>query len=149
MTPPDWDIEDKQHSLVQWIEMLNEEARRQFLEAGTHIELFFIFGEGGLMEVVPIVGMEKEDVVAELKKLLRERNAYAFIHIAEAAARHMDTVDETDMLFVHAESRDGYSIAHCSAVVLQGEQKMLLDAVAVDGSRLDGRFAGIFADPAV
>ena len=144
MTAPDWNTSDKPGSLRQWIELLNHEARRQFLEAGTHVEIFFIFGDEGLMEVVPIVGMDKDDVVSALKKMLDERNGYAFIHIAEATAKHMDSAAESDMLLVHAESRDGISVACCSTVVLQGEKKLLLDAVTVDGSKLNGRFTGMF-----
>ena len=144
MTAPDWNILDKPGSLQQWIDVLNTEARRQFLEAGTHVEIFFIFGHEGLMEVVPIVDMERDDVVQALKKMLDERDGYAFIHIAEATAQHMDSADASDLLLVHAESRDGLSVACCSTVVLQGEKKLLLDAVRVDGSKLDGRFAGIF-----
>jgi len=144
MNPPDWNALDKPGSLQQWIDVLNAEARRQFLEAGTHVEIFFIFGDEGLMEVVPIVGMDKDDVVRDLKKMLDERAGYAFIHIAEATAQHMDSADASDLLLVHAESREGLSVACCSTVVLQGEKKLLLDVVRVDGSKLDGRFAGIF-----
>ncbi len=146
MNAPEWDANDKPGSLQRWIDELNAEARRQFLEAGTHLEIFFIFGDEGLAEVVPIVGMEKDDIVRELKTMLAERNAYAFIHIAEATARLMDTADAADILLVHAESRDGLSVAHCSTVALQEEKKMLLDAVQVDGSKLGGPFAHIFAD---
>jgi hypothetical protein len=146
MTAPDWNKADKAGSLQQWIELLNNEARRQFLEAGTHLEIFFIFGDEGLMEVVPIVNMDKDDVVHELKKMLNERNGYAFIHIAEATAQHMDSAAVSDMLLVHAESRDDISLAYCSTVALQGEKKLLLDAVKIDGSKLAGRFAGIFKE---
>ncbi len=144
MQPPEWNTHDKSGSLRLWIGALNEEARFQFLEAGTHIEIFFIFGDEGLLEVVPIVGMEKDDIVHQLKALLDERNGYAFIHIAEATARHMDSADAADMLLVHVESRDGLSEAYCSTVVLQGDKKMLLDVVKVDGSKLGGQFAHIF-----
>jgi hypothetical protein len=144
MTAPDWNTLDKPGSLQQWIDVLNNEARRQFLEAGTHVEIFFIFGDEGLIEVVPIVGMDKDDVVRDLKKMLDERDGYAFIHIAEATAQHMDSAAAAEMLLVHAESRDGVSVACCSTVVLQGEKKLLLDDVRVAGSKLDGRFAGLF-----
>ena len=146
MNAPEWNVADKQGSLRLWIDELNGEARRQFLEAGTHVELFFVFGHGGLMEIVPIVGMDKDDIVRELQKMISERDGYAFIHIAEATARHMDTADEADMLLVHAESRDGLSMAYCSTVAMQDDKKLLLDAVQVDGSKLDGRFAGIFEE---
>ncbi|MCK5675585.1 MAG: hypothetical protein KAH99_01060, partial [Verrucomicrobia bacterium] len=68
MQAPEWNGQDKAGSLAQWIEMLNVEARRQFLEAGTHVELFFLFNEEGIMEVIPIAGMEKDEIVRELKK---------------------------------------------------------------------------------
>lgn len=146
MTAPEWNQLDKPGSLQQWIDVLNNEARRQFIEAGTHVEIFLIFGDEGLMEVVPIVGMDKDDVVHELKKMLNERDGYAFIHIAETTAQHLDSAAVSDMLLVHAESRDDVSVAYCSTVALQGEKKLLLDAVKVDGSKLAGRFAGIFKE---
>jgi hypothetical protein len=147
MQTPDWNEQDREGSLIQWIEMLNEEARRQFLEAGTHVEIFFLFNDEGLMEVVPIAGMEKDDIVRELKKMLTERDGYAFIHISEGTMRHMDTADKADMLLVHAESRDGLAMAYCSTVAMRDEEKLLLDAVKLDGAKLDGRFTNIFPDP--
>lgn len=144
MTPPEWNSEDRQGSLKHWMLALNDEARLQFLEAGTHVEIFFIFGDEGLQKIAPIVGMDKQSVVSELKKTLNELNAYAFIHIAEATAQNLDSADEADMLFVHAESRDGLSVAHCSMVVQQADKKMLMDPVEVDGSKLGGQFAHVF-----
>jgi len=144
MNAPEWNHQDKMGSFNQWIDELNIEARRQFLKAGTHVEIFFIFGDEGLMEIVPIAGMEKDDITRELKRMLVERKGYAFIHIAEGTAKNLDSADEADMLIVHAESRDGLSTAFFSTVVMQGENKLLLDAVQVDGSKLGGRFAGIF-----
>lgn len=144
MQPPLWNRQDKQASLKAWIELLNEEARRQFLEAGTHVEIFFIYNDEGLIEVVPIAGMEKQEIVRELKKMLIDRKGYAFIHISEGTMRHMDRADEAEMLLLHAESRDGLSIAYCNTVVLRGEEKLLLDPVKLDGAELNGRFAHIF-----
>ena len=146
MQAPEWNGQDRNGSLTQWIDMLNEEARRQFLEAGTHVEIFFLFNDEGLMEVVPIAGMEKDDIVRELKKRLVERDGYAFIHISEGIMRHMDTADKADMLLVHAESRDGLSTAYCSTVAMRDEEKLLLDALKLDGAKLEGRFTNIFAD---
>jgi len=146
MQAPEWNTQDKAESLTQWIEILNEEARRQFLEVGTHVEIFFLFNDEGLMEVIPIAGMEKDEIVRELKKMLAERDGYAFIHISEGTLRHMDTADQSDMLLVHAESREGLSVAYCSTIAMRGEEKLLLDAVKVDGEKLDGRFTHIFND---
>lgn len=147
MQAPEWNGQDKNGSLIQWVEMLSEEARRQFLEAGTHVEIFFLFNDEGLMEMVPIAGMEKDDIVRELKKMLVERDGYAFIHISEGTMRHMDTADQADLLLIHAESREGLSVAYCSTVAMQGEEKLLLDAVKLDDAKLEGRFANIFSDP--
>ena len=144
MNAPEWDRENKEESLKQWVSTLNAEARRQFLTDGTHLEIFFLFNDEGIMEVVPIVGMEKENIVFELKKMLSERNGYAFVHIAEATAKAMDSAAEADSLLVHAESRDGLSTALFSTVAMKGDEKLLLDAVEVDGSKLDGRFTRIF-----
>ncbi|MDF7823413.1 hypothetical protein P4B35_05270 [Pontiellaceae bacterium B12227] len=146
MNAPEWNKQDKAGSLQKWIKELNAEARYQFLEAGTHLEIFFVFNDEGLMEVVPIVGMEKDEIISELRKMLSGRNGYAFIHIAEVTARHMDSNAEADSLMVHAESREGLTEAWFSTVTTQGDEKLLLDAVKVEGASLDGRFCGIFRD---
>ncbi len=144
MNAPEWNREDKEGSLKQWIDMLNAEARRQFLADGTHLEIFFLFNDEGILEVVPIVGMEKDEIVRELKKRLSERKGYAFIHISEATAKAMDSAAEADSLLVHAESRDGFSTALFSTVAKKGDDKLLLDTIQVDGAKLNGRFAHIF-----
>lgn len=144
MQAPEWNKQDMEGSLRQWIEMLNGHARLQYLEAGTHVEIFFVFNDEGLMEIIPIAGMEKDDIVRELKSFLVERDAYAFIHISEGTMRHMDSADEADVLLVHAESHDGLSMAWCSTVTTRDEEKLLLDAAKLDGAKLDGRFANIF-----
>ncbi len=144
MQAPEWNEQNKAGSLNQWIETLNDEARRQYLEAGTHSEIFFIFNDTGLMEVVPVVGMDKNEEIRELKKMLATRNGYAFIHISEGTMRTIDNSDEAEVLLVQAESHDGLSAVWCSTITTRGEQKLLLDAVEIDGSKLSGRFAHIF-----
>ena len=124
--------------------MLNTEARRQFLADGTHLEIFFLFNNEGLMNIAPIAGMEKEAILDGLKTTLNEKNGYAYIHIVEARAKAMDSADEADSLLVIAETRDGFSKAWFHTVAEKGEEKLLMDAVEVDGSKLEGRFTGIF-----
>ncbi len=144
MNPPEWNTQDKQGSLKKWIDILNAEARRQFLQDGTHLEIFFLFNEEGLMNIAPIAGMEKEAIVAGLKQTLNEKDGFAYIHIVEAAARVLDSADEADSLLVVAETRDGFSKAWFHTVAMKGDEKLLLEAVEVDGSQLAGRFTGIF-----
>lgn len=144
MNPPEWNRENKPESLKKWIGMLNGEARRQFLESGTHLEIFFLFNDDGLMNLVPVAGMEKDDIVRELKRTLAEKNGYAYIHIVEATAKALASADEADSLLLIAETRDGFSTVWFHTVAKKGDEKLLLDAVEVDGSKLDGRFTGIF-----
>lgn len=144
MNQPKWNKDDREGSLIKWIDILNAEARRQFLDAGTHLEIFFLFNDEGLMNLVPVAGMEKEDIVRKLKKTLHEKNGYAYIHIVEAATRIPESGDQADSLLLLAESRDGFSRAWVHTVVQKGDEKMLMNAVEVDGDRLQGRFTGIF-----
>ncbi len=146
MNPPEWNKDNKQASLQKWIEMLSTEARRQFLTDGTHLEIFFLFNDEGLLHIAPIAGMEKETIIAGLKQTLNDTGGYAYIHIVEARAKAMDSTDEADSLLVIAESRDGFSKAWFHTVVEKGDEKLLMNAVEVDGSKLDGRFTGIFED---
>ena len=144
MNAPEWNIEDKQASLNKWIELLNSESRRQFLADGTHLEIFFLFNNDGLMNIAPIAGMEKEAIIAGLKQTLNDKDGYAYIHLVEATAKALDTADEADSLLLIAESRDGFSKAWFHTVAKKGEENLLMDAIEVDGARLDGRFTGIF-----
>jgi hypothetical protein len=144
MNPPEWNSEDKKASLERWIDMLNAEARRQFLQDGTHLEIFFLFNGKGLMNIAPIAGMEKEAIIAGLKQTLNDKDGYAYIHIVEARAKALDSADEADTLLLIAESKDGFSKAWFHTVVENKSQKMLMDAVEVDGKKLQGRFTGIF-----
>jgi hypothetical protein len=146
MEAPEWNAEDRQGSLKSWIDMLSGEARRQFLEDGTHIEIFFIFNADGLMEIVPVAGMDREEAVRALKTILTERNGYAFIHISEADMELKDGSHRAGALMVHAESRDGFSVLCCSTVAERDGEKLLLDPVVLEGAKLDGRFAGVFRD---
>lgn len=144
MNAPEWSQNDKQGSLQQWIEMLNTEARRQFLEAGTHLEIFFLFNDEGLMDIAPVAGMDKEAIITGLRRTLTEKNGYAYIHIVEASAKALDSAAEADSLLLIAESRDGFSKAWFHTVVRKGDEKLLMNAVEIDGSKLKGRFTGIF-----
>ena len=121
MNPPDWNTDNKQASLLKWIGILNAEARRQFLEAGTHVEIFFLFNGEGLMNIAPIAGMEKEAIIAGLKQTLNDNDGYAYIHIVEARAKAMDSADEADSLLLIAESRDGFSKAWFHTVAMKGD----------------------------
>ncbi len=144
MNAPEWNPQNKQASLERWIDMLNTEARRQFLLDGTHLEIFFLFNEEGLMNIAPIAGMEKEAILTGLKTTLTEQNGYAYIHIVEATAKVINSTEKADSLLVIAESRDGLSKAWIHTVALKGDEKLLLNAVEVAGTQLAGRFTGIF-----
>jgi hypothetical protein len=144
MNAPEWNRDDKEESLKKWIEMLNAEARRQFLEAGTHLEIFFLFNDEGLMNIAPIAGMEKEAIISGLKRTLKKKNGYAYIHIVEATAKALDSAAEADSLLLIAETRDGFSKAWFHTVALKKNEKLLMNAVEVDGTKLKGRFTGIF-----
>ena len=144
MKAPEWNNQDKQESLAKWIDMLLAEARRQFLNDGTHLEIFFLFNDEGLMNIAPIAGMDKEAILAGLKQTLTEKNGYAYIHLVEASAKAMDSAAEADSLLLIAESRDDLSTAYFNTVVMKGDEKMLMDPVQVDGSKMQGRFTGIF-----
>jgi deoxyxylulose-5-phosphate synthase len=144
MNAPEWNKNVKEQTLKDWIKMLNAEARRQFLEAGTHLEIVFLFNDDGLMNIAPISGMEKEEIISGLKRTLNEKNGYAYIHIVETTAKALDNASEADSLLLIAESRDGLSQAWFHTIAKKGDEKLLLDAVQVDGSKGQGRFTGIF-----
>ncbi len=146
MNVPEWNKNNKEESLKQWVEILNAEARRQFLQDGTHLEIFFLFNDEGLVNIAPIAGMKKQEIISGLKRTLAEKNGYAYIHIVEATAKALDSAAQADSLLLIAESRDGFSQTWFHTVAKKGDEKLLLDAVQVDGDKLKGRFTGIFGD---
>lgn len=149
-----WDENDPADSLRKYADALNEEARRAFLESGTHVPLMFLFKEGGLGAVVPLVGtMEKTQMAGTLRNHIKAENIYALIHIAEAWAylpRHkkdhtltqlaqgemriadLKREDQSEVLMLHMSSRAGVSHLWLHPIVRADGKVTLSNALEID-----------------
>ena len=81
---PPWDKSDPAGSLRRLGEWYLTRARGMFLEAGTHVELYFLFtrdGQGTMIQVPP--GMDRETFMANLRGTIKANNAYGVIQIGE------------------------------------------------------------------
>ena len=155
-----WQIDHKLESLEAWIHELNEEARMQFMKAGTHVELLLVFSDTGPTTMLPVYRISHDEAEGRLKDLVCEQHAYAVAHIVSCVVNvpldmndnihmrvpdsEMDVDDDTgqsvaEILVVHAHSRDHSNITFFNPVVRGGERVMLMDAVRLDVP-FEGRF---------
>lgn len=155
-----WKTDHKPESLEAWICELNEEARVQFLKAGTHVELLLVFSDTGPTTMLPVYRISHDEAEGRLKDLVCEQHAYAVAHIVSCVVNmpldlneniHMRVPDSevaedleagqpvAEILVVHAHSRDHSNITFFNPVVRGGEQVMLMDSVRLDVP-FEGRF---------
>lgn len=164
--PPAWDSADPPASLLRQAAWLNAEARRQFVEAGTHVELVFLFradGQGGL--ATPPAGMPKEQFAGALRNAVKEHDLYGVLHVAEAwtylparpgdhtyrqitegemSVSDLQAQDRTEALVVHLQSRDGVQRLWIHPITRAESGATLGDAREFD-QRLSGRLGNLFA----
>lgn len=153
-----WSTECKLASLEVWVQALNEEARSQFLKAGTHVELLLVFSDSGPTTMLPVYRIGHDEAEARLKNLVSAQHAYAVAHIVCCVVDlpvgpmddlHMRVSTEgwmsaqhkslAEILVVHAYSRDQSNMTFFNPVVRGGQQVMLMDSI-----RLDVPFRGRF-----
>lgn len=126
--PPAWDASDPCASLLARGAWLNDQARRTFLQDGTHIELVMLLradGEGGV--ATPPPGMSRAAFGAALRGAIKNNDIYGVLHVSEAwtyfprqpndhtfrqvqmgeiAVSQLRPEDRTEALTVHLEARD-------------------------------------------
>ncbi len=169
ITPrPPWNSEDKDQSVLNFAEWLNEQARLTFLKDHTHAEIFFLMdeeGEGGLLPVPP--NCDKDQLASLIRQQIAALGVYAFVHVAETwtyvpsavgdgtprqlvegsiETRRLEPGSPAEALMVHVESRGGLARLWLSPIVRGPGQIALADAVLIEQGP-SGRFAGLFGAP--
>ena len=136
-----------------------------FLEAGTHVELYFLFsqdGQGTLIQVPP--GMAREAFMVNLKGTLRKLNSYGVIQIAEVwtylpprpndhtfrqvlegeiKVSELKEGDRTEALLVRYQSSDGNQCAWVNVIQRKDSGVSLAEAIELH-DKADGRFGSLF-----
>ena len=156
-----WKVDRKLESLEAWIHELNEEARVQFMKAGTHVELLLVFSDAGPTTMLPVYRISHDEAEGRLKALVLKEHAYAVAHIvackvdvpldpdddihlrvAEGDVSEKNVVEDeeehlAEILVVHAHSREPSNITFFSPVVRGQEEVLLMNTI-----RLNVRFEG-------
>lgn len=151
-----WKTDHKRESLEAWIQELNEEARQQFLKAGTHVELLLVFSDSGPTTMLPVYRISQDEAEGRLKNLVFEQHAYAVAHIVSCIVNLPIGPDENihmhvpqgqaeegqpvaEILVVHAHSRDDSNITFFNPIVRGNDQVMLMNPIRLDVP-FEGRF---------
>ncbi|MFC1467327.1 hypothetical protein ACFLQY_01355 [Verrucomicrobiota bacterium] len=155
-----WQSDHKIESLEAWVQELNEEARLQFLKAGTHVELLLVFADTGPTTMLPVYRISHDEAEGRLKDLVFKQHAYAVAHIVSCVVNmpldlndniHMRVPDAkmdadkagegsvAEILVVHAHSRDHSNITFFNPVVRGKDRVMLMDSIRLDVP-FEGRF---------
>ena len=146
-----WDSADPSGSLIKYAEALNEHARSAFLEAGTHVQILFLFKPEGLGGVLPVTGpVDREATAKALKQHIRDEGIYGVIHIAEAWAylpkrkndhtfkqiaqgemrvTDLKKEDQSEVLMLYMSSREGASRIWLHPIVRHGEKAELGEVI--------------------
>ena len=164
-TPPAWDGRDAPTSLARYAEWLNRRARLTFLQAGTHVELFFMLrpdGQAGLGAPPP--GYDRDQLAAALREAIRANDIYGLVHICEAwtylprkprdhtftqlvqgemTVSELQPEDRTEALMVRMESRDGAHRLWISPILRREGGADLGEPIDITDPPA-GRFAGLF-----
>lgn len=126
---PTWNPAAPHASLMKWGESLRKEAKRVFLQDGTHAQMLFLFDDNGIASVNPIPPRTNpEQIAAGVRHAIGEHNLYGVITIAEAWTYFPEKAndhtvsqlldgemkvsdlregDKTEVLMVSLQSRDG------------------------------------------
>ena len=163
---PDWDDSDPLGSLRRTAEWFVEEARRNILMDGTHVELFFLYDRNGQGSMgPPPPGMPKHQFVEALKASIRQNDICGVVHIVEAwvyvpkkpndhtmkqilagemSVPDLKRGDKTEALVVRYECRDGTQRMWISPIVRPKTGGVALGDAREMGDKPEGRFASLF-----
>lgn len=84
---PQWDGGKPEASLVRLWKCLHAQARKMFLEAGTHLEIVFIVGDDGTLQPQPIgPPMPRASIAQALREQIPDSPVCGLIHIGEGWA---------------------------------------------------------------
>ena len=136
-----------------------------FLEAGSHVEIYFLFsrdGKGTLIQVPP--GMDRETFMANLKGTMLKMGSYGVIQIAEVwtylpprpddhtfrqvlegeiKVSELKPEDRTEALLVRYQSSDGTQCVWVNVIQRKPSGVSLAEPIELH-DKADGRFGSLF-----
>jgi len=147
MDQPTWNPAAKSASLRKWAESLHREAKRVFLEDGTHGRMLFLFDDRGIASINPIpADTTPIQVTVGVRRAIQDHNLYGVITIAEAwtympktpkdhavfqlldgemTVSEMKEGDKIEALMVRMDSRDQDHVTWLDVIERTGEKVRL------------------------
>ena len=163
--PPVWNPADRRRSFEAFVRWLNHQARARFLEAGSHVELYFLMSDDGQAMMMPAPpDVDRDQIARSIRQKVAELNSYGVLHIVEAwtyirrgAGDHtyaqimdgeigvseLEPEDRTEALMVSMETRDGGALTLLSPIMRGKSGQAFAEPVEFAEHR-KGRFAGWF-----
>jgi hypothetical protein len=158
-------LKDQATSFRRFAEHLKEQSKEMFLRDGHHAEIFFLIdGDGGTTIIPTPADVDRDQMLAGLKRRIRECDSYGVVHISESwsyfCRRRGDHIlkqiaegeikvselrpeDRDEVLVVMMESREGDHFMWITPILRDGDAVTLGETLAFP-EQSAGRFAGLF-----
>jgi hypothetical protein len=137
----------------------------RFLEAGSHVELFFLMSDAGDATMFPAPpGVERDVIARSIRQQVAQSKSYGVLHIVEAwsyirrqekdhtyrqimegeiGVSNLKAEDKTEALMVAMETRDGHSLTMLSPILRGKDEVALADEIEFTEPN-EGRYSGWF-----
>jgi hypothetical protein len=134
-----WIASEKSECILKWTDDLHKEAKRLFIQDGTHGNMLFCFNEDeGLVSVNPVPAkFDHDQLTASIIGAVNEHNLYGIVFIGEAWAyfakendhtafqlldgemnvSDLNDSDKKEILFIRMESRDGECLIFFNEII--------------------------------
>jgi hypothetical protein len=143
---------------------LKEQSKGVFLRDKHHAEMFFLVDGDGNTTFTPVADVDRDEMLARLKRRIRDGDIYGVVHIAESwsyfgqkrrdhtlkqiaegeiKVSELRPEDRDEVLIVMMESRDGAHFLWMTPILRDGATVTLGETLAFP-EQSAGRFAGLF-----
>jgi len=154
---PEWVPKAESECMRNWTDYLHAEAKRLFVQDGTHVSLLFLFNkENGLVSVNPIpLNINHEELNEAVANAVNEHDLYGVVFIAETWAyfakekdhtvfqlldgemkvSDLNAEDKKEALMVRMENRDGDCLVYLDQIIRDKNGIILKEGVATSVSQ--------------
>ena len=164
VSAPGWDASKAPDSFRAFADFVHEQAKEVLMRDGNHAEMFLFMPLNGRGHVVIWQGGDRDLEAKWLRRHVRERYAFGFVHVVEAWMRMAPTPDDhilkqliagemrvsqlnpehrQEALMVSAQSRDGWANSWVDEMVRDAAGKLSLGSCR-EFSDFVGRFGKVF-----
>ena len=160
---PIWDANDPDGSFRRYAESLHRKARQMFMQDKTHAEMVFVFEVSGKCLLLLVRG-DRDEFIANLRRLIKERPVVGVVHIAETWMRvggrgdhvtkqivmgemgvsDLRPEDREEALLVSIQSRDAQGISWVHPILRDAKAGKVSLGEGFTINEIGGRFGRLF-----